>query len=73
VCRQVSPYRVDRDIARKRHEEQGLKFMEVFMDVPLDVVQGRDPKGLYKKVTGGPCHPPGLLACGAYSQLVSSD
>lgn len=46
----VSPYREDRDIARKRHEDQGLKFMEVFMDVPLDVVQDRDPKGLYKKV-----------------------
>lgn len=49
----VSPYREDRDIARKRHEDQGLKFMEVFMDVPLDVVQDRDPKGLYKKVRGG--------------------
>jgi len=46
----VSPYREDRDIARKRHENQGLSFMEVFMDVPLDVVQDRDPKGLYKKV-----------------------
>jgi hypothetical protein len=46
----VSPYREDRDIARKRHEDQGLRFMEVFMDVPLDVVQDRDPKGLYKKV-----------------------
>ncbi|EWM28233.1 aps kinase atp sulfurlyase pyrophosphatase fusion protein [Nannochloropsis gaditana] len=49
----VSPYREDRDIARRRHEEQGLKFMEVFMDVPLDVVQDRDPKGLYKKVAAG--------------------
>lgn len=46
----VSPYRGDRDVARKRHEDQGLIFMEVFMDVPLDVVQDRDPKGLYKKV-----------------------
>ncbi|GAB5030962.1 sulfate adenylyltransferase [Nannochloropsis oceanica] len=49
----VSPYREDRDIARKRHENQGLSFMEVFMDVPLDVVQDRDPKGLYKKVAAG--------------------
>jgi adenylylsulfate kinase-like enzyme len=45
----VSPYRADRDLVRKRHEEQGLRFMEVFMDVPLEVVQERDPKGLYKK------------------------
>ena len=33
----VSPYRADRDAARKRHEEQGIKFIEVLMDVPLEV------------------------------------
>ena len=49
----VSPYKADRDSARKRHEEQGIKFLEVFMDVPLTVVQERDPKGLYKKVAAG--------------------
>jgi 3'-phosphoadenosine 5'-phosphosulfate synthase len=49
----VSPYRLDRDAVRKRHEEQGIKFLEVFMDVPLTVVQERDPKGLYKKVAAG--------------------
>lgn len=49
----VSPYREDRDAVRKRHEEQGIKFLEVFMDVPLTVVQERDPKGLYKKVAAG--------------------
>ncbi|CAM9151383.1 unnamed protein product, partial [Ectocarpus fasciculatus] len=49
----VSPYRQDRDDVRKRHEEQGIKFLEVFMDVPLNVVQQRDPKGLYKKVAAG--------------------
>jgi adenylylsulfate kinase-like enzyme len=30
--------------------------MEVFMDVPLDVVQDRDPKGLYKKVSWAGAH-----------------
>jgi len=49
----VSPYQADRDAARLRHEEQGLKFMEVFMDVPIEVVQERDPKGLYAKVATG--------------------
>lgn len=49
----VSPYREDRDDVRKRHEDQGIKFLEVFMDVPLSVVQERDPKGLYKKVAAG--------------------
>ena len=49
----VSPYKADRDLARKRHQEQGIRFLEVFMDVPLTVVQDRDPKGLYKKVAAG--------------------
>lgn len=49
----VSPYKADRDAVRKRHEEQGIKFFEVFMDVPLKIVQERDPKGLYKKVAAG--------------------
>jgi len=49
----VSPYQADRDAVRKRHADQGLKFMEVFMDVPLKIVQERDPKGLYKKVAAG--------------------
>jgi len=49
----VSPYREDRDAARKRHEEQGIKFIEVLMDVPLEVVQQRDPKGLYAKAARG--------------------
>lgn len=40
-------------VTRKRHEDQGLKFLEVFMDVPLEIVQERDPKGLYKKVAAG--------------------
>eukprot|EP00962_Isochrysis_galbana_P048580 scaffold20323_cov94-Isochrysis_galbana.AAC.1 len=45
----ISPYRKDRDAAREMHAVQGIPFMEVFMDVPLSVVQARDPKGLYKK------------------------
>ncbi|KAJ1463064.1 Adenylylsulfate kinase-domain-containing protein [Pelagophyceae sp. CCMP2097] len=49
----VSPYRADRDEARERHESQGLRFLEIFMDVSLDVVQARDPKGLYAKVAAG--------------------
>jgi adenylylsulfate kinase-like enzyme len=35
-------------------QEQGIKFLEVFMDVDLKVVQERDPKGLYEKVTPNP-------------------
>jgi len=39
--------------ARKRHADMGLKFIELFMDVPLKVVAERDPKGLYKKAFAG--------------------
>ena len=49
----VSPYKEDRDAVRQRHKDQGLEFLELFMDVPLIVVQDRDPKGLYKKVAAG--------------------
>jgi len=49
----ISPYRKDRDAARARHARSGLPFIEVFLDVPLDVVKSRDPKGLYAKVAQG--------------------
>jgi adenylylsulfate kinase len=49
----ISPYRADRDLARKIHEEAGLNFIEVFVDAPLEVVEQRDPKGLYKKARAG--------------------
>lgn len=45
----ISPYRKDRDQARKIHEEAGLIFIEIFVDVPIDKCEQRDPKGLYKK------------------------
>jgi 3'-phosphoadenosine 5'-phosphosulfate synthase len=53
----ISPYRKDRDAARQMHAAQGIPYMEVFMDVPLSVVQARDPKGLYKKVSSGQAPP----------------
>jgi len=49
----ISPYRVDRDLARKLHEMESLPFIEVFVDAPLEVVEARDPKGLYKKARAG--------------------
>ncbi len=49
----VSPYREDRDTVRQLHEDAGMDFIEVFVDVPLDVAEGRDPKGLYKKARAG--------------------
>ena len=49
----ISPYRADRDQARKLHEENGLSFIEIFMDTPIEVCEQRDPKGLYKKARKG--------------------
>jgi adenylylsulfate kinase len=45
----ISPYRKDRDQARKIHDEAGLTFIEIFVDVPIGQCEQRDPKGLYKK------------------------
>jgi adenylylsulfate kinase len=47
----ISPYRKDRDNARQLLKEK--EFIEVFVKVPLDVAEKRDPKGLYKKARAG--------------------
>ena len=54
----ISPYKRDRDTARRLHEqgergEQGLAFVEVWVDCPVEVAERRDPKGLYKKARAG--------------------
>jgi len=57
----ISPYRIDRQLARDLHAKHGphqediagLPFIEVFVDVPLAVAEKRDPKGLYKKARDG--------------------
>ena len=45
----ISPYRKDRDQARKIHQDSGLPFIEVMVEVPIAVCESRDPKGLYVK------------------------
>jgi len=47
----ISPYRKDRDKAREILENG--RFIEVFVDCPLEVCESRDPKGLYKKARAG--------------------
>jgi len=55
----ISPYQKDRDSARALHETPtpgettGLPFVEVYVDVPVEVAEQRDPKGLYKKAREG--------------------
>ncbi len=43
----ISPYRADRDLARSIMQEG--RFIEVFVNAPLEVCEKRDPKGLYAK------------------------
>lgn len=47
----VSPYRRDRDAVRAMLAPGD--FVEIFVDAPLEVCEGRDPKGLYKKARAG--------------------
>ena len=49
----ISPYRAGRDRARELHRAAGLRFVEVFIDTPLEVCEQRDPKGLYKLARAG--------------------
>ncbi|XXG98685.1 hypothetical protein Hte_005014 [Hypoxylon texense] len=56
----ISPFRADRRLARDLHAavpegsgEEPLPFVEVYVDVPIEVAEQRDPKGLYKKARAG--------------------
>src|SRR5690606_25787651 len=49
----ISPYIKDREQARQTCEAGGLKFIEVYVETPLEVAEQRDPKGLYKKARAG--------------------
>ncbi|KAJ4354427.1 Adenylyl-sulfate kinase [Didymosphaeria variabile] len=54
----ISPYKADRQQARELHakqqsDDEPLAFIEVFVDLPLEVAEARDPKGLYKKAREG--------------------
>jgi adenylylsulfate kinase len=48
----ISPYRKDRDAARKIHEQNkggSIPFIEIYVNTPIDCCEQRDPKGLYKQ------------------------
>ncbi|KAJ2905081.1 Adenylyl-sulfate kinase [Zalerion maritima] len=55
----ISPYKADRKVARDLHEgasqgsDDSIPFIEVYVDVPIEVAEQRDPKGLYKKARAG--------------------
>jgi adenylyl-sulfate kinase len=47
----ISPYRTDRDSARKIIGPD--RFLEVYVNAPIEVCERRDPKGLYAKARSG--------------------
>jgi bifunctional enzyme CysN/CysC len=47
----ISPFRAERRMARELLNPG--EFVEVFVDTPLEVAEGRDPKGLYGKARRG--------------------
>ncbi|MCH2133135.1 MAG: adenylyl-sulfate kinase [Phycisphaerales bacterium] len=49
----ISPYEADRKAARDLHDEANIDFIEVYVNLPLEVAEERDPKGLYKKARAG--------------------
>ena len=49
----ISPFRAGRDGARRLHTEAGLRFLEVYVNAPLEVCEARDPKGLYVRARSG--------------------
>lgn len=46
----ISPYRAVRDECREKCD---ASFVEVYVEAPLEVVEERDTKGLYKKARAG--------------------
>jgi len=53
VCSFVSPYREAREEARRIVEEEGIRFIEVYVKASLEAVVRRDPKGLYARALRG--------------------
>ena len=47
----ISPYRADRENARRLHPRED--FFEIYCRCSLEVCEQRDPKGLYKKARAG--------------------
>jgi len=49
----VSPYRADRDAARRLHEQAQIPFAEVWVATPADECARRDVKDLYRRAAAG--------------------
>ena len=53
VVAAISPYASSRDEVQTLAREEGLEFVEVFVNAPLETLIGRDVKGLYQRALAG--------------------
>lgn len=47
----ISPFIKEREMVREMVGES--EFIEIYVDTPIEICEGRDPKGLYKKARNG--------------------
>jgi adenylylsulfate kinase len=53
IAAAISPYASARDEVRALAVADGIEFVEVFVDAPLDMLVARDVKGLYRRALDG--------------------
>ena len=49
----IAPCAEERRKLRERHVDDGLPFVEVFVNTPIEICEQRDPKGLYARARAG--------------------
>ncbi|MDW5597488.1 adenylyl-sulfate kinase [Conexibacter stalactiti] len=54
----VSPFAAGREAGRALHENDGIPFIEVYVNTPLATCVERDPRGVYRRAAAG--HSTGL-------------
>lgn len=53
ICAAISPYADARDAVRAAAVTDGVRFVEVALHAPIEVLARRDPKGLYARAQKG--------------------
>jgi adenylylsulfate kinase-like enzyme len=49
----ISPFAADRNLVRESCRDSEIPFVEVYINAPLAVCEGRDPRGLYRRARAG--------------------
>jgi sulfate adenylyltransferase len=53
ICANIAPYNTDRKVNRNLIENVGGRYIEIFVNTPLEICEKRDVKGLYKLAREG--------------------